>query len=320
MKNKLILWLLLLLLLLVLAFMARDLFVSSNKTKENIYEYDLNELRKVDTSKISHKEVKQIKIQAETIHAIAIDSKDQIYVSANNSILVLNTEGEKIKTLKTREKATCLGLAKNGNVIVGMRNRVDIRKPDGSLRNSFLLAGEKAFITSLAINGQDIYVADAGQKIVHHYSIDGDLIKEIGGKNKKEGRKGFVVPSPYFDLLIGRQNELWVVNPGRHALEAYNKNGDQISYWTRTSMGIEGFSGCCNPSSIAMLSNGSFVTAEKGLERVKIHLPSGDVKSIVAAPELFEAGTIGIDLAVDSKDRIYVLDPRKRMIRIFEAK
>ena len=320
MKNKLTLWLLVVLLLVVVGFMAKDLFVSKNTTKENVYEYDLKELRKVDSSKISHKEVKQIKIQAKELHGIAIDSKDQIYVSTDEAILVLNAEGEKIKSLKVRGEARCLTIAENGNVLVGMRNRVDIRKPDGSLRNSFLIPGEKAFITSLAIDGENIYVADAGQKIVHHYNIDGKKIKEIGGKNTEAGIKGFVIPSPFFDLLMGRQGELWVVNPGRHAFEAYNSKGDQISSWERTSMSIEGFSGCCNPANIAMLSDGSFVTVEKGLERVKIHLPSGDVKSVVAAPELFEAGTIGIDLAVDSEDRIYVLDPVKSMIRIFEAK
>lgn len=320
MKNKLTLWLLVVLLLVVVGFMAKDLFVSKNTTKENVYEYDLKELRKVDSSKISHKEVKQIKIQAKELHGIAIDAKDQVYVSTDEAILVLNAQGEKINSLKVRGEARCLTIAENGNVLVGMRSRVDIRKPDGSLRNSFLIPGEKAFITSLAIDGDNIYVADAGQKIVHHYNIDGKKIKEIGGRNNEAGIKGFVIPSPFFDLLMGRQGELWVVNPGRHAFEAYNRNGDQISSWERTSMSVEGFSGCCNPSNIAMLSDGSFVTVEKGLERVKIHLPSGDVKSVVAAPELFEAGTIGIDLAVDSEDRIYVLDPVKSMIRIFEAK
>lgn len=320
MKNKLTLWFLVVLLLVVVGFMAKDLFVSKNTTKENVYEYDLKELRKVDSSKISHKEVKQIKIQAKELHGIAIDSKGQIYVSTDEAILVLNAEGEKIKSLKVRGEARCLTIAENGNVLVGMRNRVDIRKPDGSLRNSFLIAGDKAFITSLAIDGENIYVADAGQKIVHHYNLEGKKIKEIGGKNTEAGIKGFVIPSPFFDLLMGRQGELWVVNPGRHAFEAYNSKGDQISAWERTSMSIEGFSGCCNPANIAMLSDGSFVTVEKGLERVKIHLPSGDVKSVVAAPEMFEAGTIGIDLAVDSEDRIYVLDPVKSMIRIFEAK
>ena len=320
MKNKLTLWPLVVLLLVVVGFMAKDLFVSKNTTKENVYEYDLKELRKVDSSRISHKEMKQIKIHANELHGIAIDTKDQIYVSTDEAILILNVQGEKINSLKVRGVARCLAIAENGNILVGMRNRVDIRKSDGSLRNSFLVPGEKAFITSLAIDGENIYVADAGQKIVHHYNIDGKKIKEIGRRNTEAGIKGFVIPSPFFDLLMGRQGELWVVNPGRHAFEAYNQNGDQISTWERTSMSVEGFSGCCNPSNIAMLSDGSFVTVEKGLERVKIHLPSGDVKSVVAAPELFEEGTIGIDLAVDSEDRIYVLDPVKKMVRIFEAK
>jgi len=85
-------------------------------------------------------------------------------------------------------------------------------------------------------------------------------------------------------------------------------------------MQLDGFGGCCNPSHVAMLSDGSFVTSEKGLERVKIHLPSGDFKSVVAAPSQFDEGTKGLDLAVDSKDRILVLDPSRKMVRIFELK
>ena len=319
MKNKLILWFSVLLLLVVLAFMAKDLFLGQELPEENVYEYDLKELRKVDPDKISHKEVNQIKIQSEEVHSIAVDEKDQIYVSTNENIQVFSPTGKQINSLKLRGEALSLAIAENGNILVGLSNRVDVRKPDGSLRNSFLVPGENTFITSVAIDKDNVFVADAGQKVVHHYTLEGKKIKEIGKKDINAGIKGFVIPSPYFDLLIGRQGELWVVNPGRHALEAYNFKGEQISSWERTSMSIEGFSGCCNPSNIAMLSDGSFVTAEKGLERVKIHLPSGDLKSVVAAPELFEEGTVGIDLAVDSNDRILVLDPVKKMVRIFES-
>ena len=83
-------------------------------------------------------------------------------------------------------------------------------------------------------------------------------------------------------------------------------------------MQLDGFSGCCNPSHIAMLSDGSFVTSEKGIERVKIHLPTGEFKCVVAGPDQFIAGTTDLDLAADTKDRIYVSDPRKGLVRIFE--
>ncbi len=83
---------------------------------------------------------------------------------------------------------------------------------------------------------------------------------------------------------------------------------------------VEGFSGCCNPGNFAMLEDGSFVTSEKGIERVKIHHPSGEFKCVVAAPDLFEEGTIITDLAVDPNGRILVLDSRKGLVRIFEEK
>lgn len=320
MKNKLILWLSVILLLILIAFMARDLFSTKDQVKQNVYEYDLNSLREISDSQISHKEMVQIKINADELHAIAADQNDNIYIGTDKNVLVYNSAGKLINQLKLREAASCINVTEDGNILVGMKSRIEIRKPDGSLRNSFLIQGERTFITSMAVSENNVFIADAGQKIIHHYDIDGNKIKTIGDEDQEAGIKGFVIPSPYFDLLIGRQGELWAVNPGRHAFEAYNIKGEQISSWERTSMSIEGFSGCCNPSNIAMLSDGSFVTAEKGLERVKIHLPSGDFKSVVAAPKLFEPGTIGIDLAVDSQDRILVLDPVKKMIRIFEQK
>ena len=101
-------------------------------------------------------------------------------------------------------------------------------------------------------------------------------------------------------------------------LTDYNKYGEMVSSWKRTSMQLDGFSGCCNPSHIAMLSNGSFVTSEKGIERVKIHLPSGEFSCVVASPDQFEPETRGLDLAVDSEDRIFVLDPKKKLVRIYD--
>lgn len=82
----------------------------------------------------------------------------------------------------------------------------------------------------------------------------------------------------------------------------------------------EGFCGCCNPSNFAILSDGSFVTSEKGIERIKVYLPDGTFKCIVAGPDAFIEGTTGLDLAVNSRDRIFVLDPEKRMVRVFGNK
>lgn len=83
-------------------------------------------------------------------------------------------------------------------------------------------------------------------------------------------------------------------------------------------MGIEGFCGCCNPTHIAIQEDGSFVTSEKGLARIKIYNRLGELASVVAGPDQFLEGTEGMDLSVNSKGQIFVLDPKQKTVRIFQ--
>jgi hypothetical protein len=83
-------------------------------------------------------------------------------------------------------------------------------------------------------------------------------------------------------------------------------------------MQIEGFCGCCNPSHLAILADGSFVTSEKGLPRVKIYNRLGQLVSVVAGPEQFDDDAVGLDLAIDSDNKIFVLYPKKKTVRVYE--
>jgi hypothetical protein len=85
-------------------------------------------------------------------------------------------------------------------------------------------------------------------------------------------------------------------------------------------MEIDGFCGCCNPSHFTIMADGSFITSEKGIARVKIYNRIGEMTSVVAAPENFNEGTVGLDLAVDSQQHIYVLDRKRNQVRIFIRK
>lgn len=320
MKQKLIIGLSLISLLIVIVFMAKDFFKSSNRSQTNPYEYKLDNLRNIDPELISYSEIKQIKPNILNPIAIAIDYKDQIYVSGENKVVKYNSEGNQILTFDIDSSSYCINVNTSEEIYISMLDHIEVRNPDGTVKAVWKVINEKAVITSIATTDEFVFAADAGNKIVYQYDLKGQIIKEIGKKDALTGAPGFIIPSPYFDLLIGTQGKLWLVNPGRHAFENYDFNGNLISSWNRTSMLLDGFSGCCNPSHIALLSNGSYVTSEKGLERVKIHTPTGDFKTVVVGPESFEEGTKGLDLAVDSKDRIYVLDPVKELIRIFEKK
>ncbi|MCK5703719.1 MAG: NHL repeat-containing protein [Cyclobacteriaceae bacterium] len=316
MKQKLIIGLSLLLLLVVVFLMWKDFF-NDKKSEKNVYEYELDQFKNIDTNLVCYSEINQFKPDIDKIKGIAVDNKDRIYVSGSDKVLIFDKTGELVQDFSIGKESNCIAINENGNIYLGVSDHIEIYDFSGNLIKSWESPNQKTLITSIAIGESSIFVADAGNRYVHHYNTEGEYQNHIGRKNKEKGIKGFFIPSPYFDVLIGRDDELWVVDPGRHKFMNFSADGEIISSWSKTSMQLEGFSGCCNPSHIAMLANGSFVTSEKGIERVKIHKPSGEFDCVVAGPELFEKETRGLDLAVDSEDRIIVLDPKKKLVRIF---
>jgi hypothetical protein len=85
-------------------------------------------------------------------------------------------------------------------------------------------------------------------------------------------------------------------------------------------MDLDGFSGCCNPIHFAFLSDGGFVTSEKGLVRVKIHEPTGDFRCAVDGPLSFDEKESGLDIAVNSEDEIFILVPTEGTVRRYTRK
>lgn len=319
MKQKIIISFSLILLLIVVYLMWKDFYTNKNRNQENPFEYNIDNLKTIDPELITYKEITQINPDIEDLIAIAVDYNDNIYVTGKNKVMIYKDDNL-VSSFNIDSTAYSININANGDIFLGMLDHVEIFDQKGNLKARWKAVNHNSVITSIATNDESVFIADAGNKVVYHYNFEGKLVNKIGEKDTLKGSPGFIIPSPYFDLLIGNHGELWVVNPGRHALENYTADGNLISSWERRSMQLEGFSGCCNPSNIAMLSDGSFVTCEKGIERVKIHTPTGDFKTVVASPNMFEEGTKGLDLAVDSEDRIYVLDPVKKLIRIFEKK
>lgn len=317
-QSKIIIILGIIVILSVMVFMALDFFVGLNNPQRNIHEFNIDKFNEVDSTLIEYSEVFSFPSDMDFPKAIATDKKDNIYVTGNNNILVYDKNGNLKKDFITDQNAISICVNNKNDIFLGVNDHIEIWSQKGKLKNKWKAVNQKAVITSIAVNEESVFVADAGNKVVYHFDLDGNLINEIGRKDSLKGIQGFVIPSPYFDLAIGRDDEIWVVNSGRHQLESYDKEGNLKSSWKKTSMRLDGFSGCCNPSHISILPDGSFVTSEKGIVRVKIHQPSGEFKSVVAAPNKFEKGTRGLDLAVDSENRVIILDPMKGLIRIFK--
>lgn len=284
----------------------------------NPYEYNIDEYMGVDESLIHYEETKNIPLGDKIALAIDIYQGD-IYLAGENFIQVITPAGEQKLMATVEGIPTCIKVSAE-NIILGFENAVGIYNLKTEKLASWDIPGEKTVVTSLAIKDSIIFVADAGNRRVVRFTSSGRMLGDFEGKRDSEAGHGFIVPSPNFDLVVNSFGELWVVNPGEHAIENYTDEGAIRGYWAKSSMAIEGFTGCCNPAEINVMDDGNFITSEKGMVRIKVYNPSGEMISVVAAPEKFKEEGHAPEVVADSNGVIYALDFDRNTIRIFEKK
>jgi hypothetical protein len=274
--------------------------------------------RETDSSLLLYEEKWRIDLSGTRCNGITVGMNGCMYAAGKNVLIIFESNGMPRKRVDLQGKATCIASDERGFLYLGMAEHVEVYDADGELRDIWVSLGSNAVITSIAVSSDLVYVADAGNRLVMGFSKSGRLETIIGEGN--QGAPGFIIPSPYFDVAVGPDNTLWAANTGRRLLENYTPDGTMISSWGESSVSMEGFCGCCNPSHFAILQNGSFVTSEKGIPRVKLYDPLGQFAGVVSGPDQFKAGTVGIDIAVTQQGEILLLDPVMGCIRVFNRK
>jgi hypothetical protein len=292
----------------------------SGRNQENPYEYNIDNFKTIDKNLLKYNEETPISIDYNKYFSITIDKNDRLFVSVDKKILVFDSRQTPVSSFDIDESAYCLETDQNSDLYLGMADHIEVFDDSGKRKGSWKSLGKDAIITSLAVTEDFVYAADAGNLVVWKYDKQGNVVAEIGRKDEKKDIPGFIIPSPFFDVEIDPDGFLWAANTGRHSVENYSKDGGIRTSWGTPSMSVEGFAGCCNPSHFVILENGSFVTAEKGIARIKVYNRLGNLEAVVAGPDEFIEGTVDVDLAFDSKQRIFALDNKKKAVRIFSKK
>jgi hypothetical protein len=284
----------------------------------NPYALEVEQYKKVDENLISHLETRNFSLGQ--MHGAAIaHHKNKLFLAGNSSLAVITTDGVPEELYQILPDPNSLALD-DEMIYVGYETKVVTYDHQGSLIREWPDLGENTVITSLAVKEDHVYVADAGNRRVVIFRTNGELISEFEGKAESEAGHGFIIPSPNFDVVVNSYGEIWVVNPGKHAIENYTDEGQMRGFWQSSSMEIEGFLGCCNPAEITVSEDGSFVTSEKGLVRIKIYDQSGKLLSVVAGPELFKEEGKAPEVCVDEQNHVYALDFDRNVVRVFEPK
>jgi len=295
---------------------------------------DLTELIKIDPALIQYEQSCEFSVAMEDVRAIAAGPNQKIYVAGDQVVHVFHPDGSKDIVIDVDGVVRSLAVATSehantGRIFVGVGRQVKLFDADGTPAGAWDDFESNAILTSIAIAENDIFVADAGNRLVLRFDLAGKLVGKIGMPDPEREMPGFSVPSEYFDIAVDSEEMLYIANPGRLRIEAYSFDGNLETFWGEPGAGIEKFFGCCNPSQFTMLPNGKFVTSEKGIPRVKIYSDEGDFESVVAGPaqlgiKKYEIGDprsaqggIVFDVASDADGRVLLLDPKKKCVRVF---
>jgi hypothetical protein len=278
------------------------------------FRLDLERFDRVDPALMGYSEGSPIAEGLVGASGMLLSSDGTPYISIGNHIWRLVKEGLET-VIEVPGKVTAMAVTGHGSLLLAAGQTLSIYNSAGRLNVEPVHFGERAFVTSIALQGGKLFAADAGQRTVWVLSGDGKLTGSIDGRSEATKEPGFVVPSPWFSMTAGTR-ELWVTNPGRQRVQRY-VDGQLTGSWGFASMDVAGFCGCCNPTHLALLPDGGFVTSEKGIPRVKVYDRDGAFLSVVAGADDFENGTTGLAVAAAPDGRILVLDPVRGQLRSF---
>ena len=313
------------LILVIAAALTLILFFMLIKAKDkqrrtNPWEFSVEEFRQVDDALVSHRETKRIRLTYENPKDIQYYDGG-IYILFEKQLQVINIQGTEKKLIRWDDEiAHSMSVLSGGDVIIAYGNMLRKYSSDAVIVAESDTLDDESIITSITAGSDRFFAADGGLRQVLVYDLQLNIINRFRGESGVSSLHGFILPGNQFSLRINNEGELWITNPGIHQFQNYTADGRLRRSWGDASFGPEGFSGCCNPSYFAFLSDGSYVTSEKGMVRVKIHRESGKFSSYVAPPDAFGNGTSAPAIFVDDNDNIILLDFEQGVIRIFEPR
>ena len=276
---------------------------------------------------IGYKNVAAWATDLETIWGVAVNDKgNRVYAVGKGGLRVYDNKGLSITSKEMDETVRTITLMEDGSYYLGIKGRVERyddehvlqatwdklaydegESPEGDAKRS-------VNVTSIVITDEHAFIGDVGGREIIRTDLQGNVQKRFGS-TKADQVNGVMVTGPHLDLAW-HGDRLWVTNPGRHHVQAYDADGELHTVVGKQSARHIGFTGCCNPSSLTVLPDGRVITTEKGMPRVKLISPEDGsfITFIAAEDEWRKRGrkhAYAVDLAWDGQGHIYIADKKE---------
>ncbi|MCK4342817.1 MAG: NHL repeat-containing protein [Phycisphaerae bacterium] len=251
----------------------------------------------------------------EELRGLAVDAEDHLYAVGDSKVVVYSPTGEVLRSWKTERKGYSIAVAADGTVYVGQGGQVQLFDRAGKPRDTWRDEDRIARITAIGLTDDAVLLADLLDRCILRYDRHGKFVNKIGKDNR---RRGFLLPNQHLDFAVDRDGVIHACNPGQHRVQRFTLDGKRVSQFGHfDGRDPAGFTGCCNPTNIALTPDGHVVTVEKAKPRVKIYNKDGELLAVVAEGD-FDPGCKNMDVAVDSRGRIYVVDTVRLRIIVYE--
>ncbi len=255
--------------------------------------------------------VKEFRVEAGRLTSVALTYSDNLICAGESFIAAYSTNFSLEWEIPIEETIWALDVS-GDTIFAATRENIYLFNLSGELLDEWGPYDDEAIITSITANRDYVAFADAGNLLVYVVNKNGALKSIVGHPGIQ-----FIIPSAYFDVHLTKDDTLVIANTGKRNIEFRNIEGELIRVFGEEGDEFDEFCGCCNPAHFAFAPDGNIVTAEKGLNRIKLIKPDGVLIEPVAQPAHFTA-YLPVDLAVCSKGLIYAANPKDSKIYIFK--
>lgn len=254
----------------------------------------------------------ELAITEGALKTVSVSPSGTVYVGGD-SFLSSYDNNLKLKwNIKTPVPLTALS-SYGDTIFASTIDQILIIDKDGKILNEWGPFEDSCIITSITSNFKYVAIADAGNKMVFILDKGGEVKKMIGQNDKQ-----FVIPSPYFDIALDKENDLFTANTGHHRIETRTIDGVVKTSFGEPGSAPERFCGCCSPPHFALIPEG-FVTSEKGINRIKILNKKGEFVEFVNSKNSF-VKSVPLDVASADGITIYAANPVDSKLYVFNRK
>lgn len=246
------------------------------------------------------------------LKAVTVSPSGKIYIGGDSFVSCYTSDMHQAWSIKTPYPVTALSNW-GDSIFASTVEMILVIGTNGKLEDEWGPFEDKSFITSVASNLTRVAYADASNKMVVILDKQG-RVKKIIGQNTGE----FILPSPYFDVALDPENNLYVANTGHRRIETRSPDGKMTDNFGEPGMAAGAFCGCCNPAHFIVTPNG-FITAEKGINRIKILGRKGEFIEFVSSNNKF-VPSIPLDLASADGNTLFAANPADSKLYVFSRK